>query len=110
VVVGYGSAAADVPEGIRNWMRAHVAAMVAESPSSTFDANSQFMNLIDSGFTAPYQTSWGVNLATGEPLTVNKTGNTTATLRGQGGAGLGYIRDINGAPMPLTAPTIGCFA
>lgn len=86
------------------------AAMVAESPTSTFDANSQFTNLNDSGFTAPFQTSWGVNMATGEPLTVNKTGNTTATLRGQGGAGLGYIRDINGMPMPLTAPTIGCFA
>jgi uncharacterized phiE125 gp8 family phage protein len=35
VVVGYGSAAADVPEGIRNWMRAHVAAMVRKPEATT---------------------------------------------------------------------------
>ena len=35
VVVGYGSAAADVPEGIRHWMRAHIAAMVRNPEATT---------------------------------------------------------------------------
>jgi uncharacterized phiE125 gp8 family phage protein len=47
VTVGYGAAAANVPECIRNWMRAHVAAMVRK-PEATTDRAETPMPYLDS--------------------------------------------------------------